>query len=159
MPKPPPTDVIKKLFDETQILPDHPRVWVMVTHCYLELFVHQLATHQCRNADRIEQSNRDYPHSVKIVLLHEKGIISDSESEALHWFRKIRNKAAHVVDFSISESDLTLFKGERAPGKAPGSNIALDDPNNFAYLCQQIVLWFWNMHVRQLAPIFFPENS
>ena len=116
MAKPEPKDVVAKLISELSILPDHPRVLITVSHCYIELFVHLLAAAKCKNSKRIESSNRDYPHSVKIVLLHEAGIITEQWSEILHWFRKKRNEAAHRVEFSLSDEDLSLFQGRKIMG-------------------------------------------
>jgi len=151
--KPAPKDIIAKLVGELSSLPDNPRVLVTVSHCYIELFVHLLATGKCKNSRRIEASNRDYPHSVKIVLLHEAGIITDRQSEVLHWFRKKRNEAAHQVAFSLLPADLTLFRGLSGYGNA----MPLDDPMHFRELCIDIVLGFWNNHVEFFAPLFIPE--
>ena len=153
MSKPLPQDVIAKLFKELSILPDHARLQITAAHCYLELFVHLLAVKKCKNGSRIEESSRDYPHSVKIVLLHEVGLISDQYAEILHWFRKKRNEAAHRVDFSISAADLTIFRGL----KASDPKTALDDPKNINLLCIEIVVGFWNAHVEFFAPLFMPE--
>lgn len=148
-----PKDVIARLFRDLSALPDHARLQVTVAHCYLELFVHLLAVKKCKNGNRIEESSRDYPHAVKIVLLHEAGIISDWEAKCLHWFRKMRNEAAHVVDFAITTDDLTIFKGK----KASNSQTSLDDPKNIQPLCIEIVAGFWNAHVEFFGPLFMPE--
>jgi hypothetical protein len=153
MSKPFPQDVIAMLFKELSALPDHARLQITAAHCYLELFVHLLVVNKCKNAQRIQESSRDYPQSVKIVLLHEAGLISDKYAEILHWFRKKRNEAAHQVDFSISAADLTIFRGMKASDR----KTALDDPKNVHHLCIEIVVGFWNAHVGFFAPLFMPE--
>jgi hypothetical protein len=147
----PKEDVLRMFFKEFDVLPPHARVQITVTHCYLELLVHLLVLHKCKNKERIEKSNRDYPHSVRIVLLHEMGLISDRWADVLHWFRKKRNDAAHQVEFSLSKGDLTLFKGlEIGPFVSEDGKdrllLALDDPKNIHHLCVEILLGFWNTH-------------
>lgn len=149
-----PGDIAAKLFDELDKLPDHPRVLVTVSHCYLELLVHLLAATKCKNAKRIESSNRDYPHSIKIVMLHEAGIIDDRTAAGLHWFRKLRNEAAHQVQFQVTAADLKMFEGVNGTGNGP----PLSDPKNLRVLCIEIVLGFWNSHVEVFAPLFMPET-
>jgi hypothetical protein len=160
----PKDDVLKMFFKEFALLPIHARVQITVAHCYLELLVHLLAVHKCKNRKRIEDSNRDYPHSVKIVLLHEMGLISGEQAEILHWFRKMRNDAAHQADFSLSKEDLRLFKGWKTgpfvseDGKYKIS-IPLDDPKNIHHLCVELVMGFWNTHPTFFYRLFNPETA
>jgi len=144
-----PKDVFEKLYGELNSLPDHPRVLITLAHCYLELFVHLMAVSKCKNGKRITDSNRDYPHSIKIVMLHEAGLISDWESQFLHWFRKQRNKAAHEVEFDIAANDLEIFRGHTEEG-----DTQLDDPKNIRALCEVLIMGFWNKHIDVFGPIF-----
>jgi hypothetical protein len=160
MAKPLPKDFIVSFLEEFKMLPHHARVQITVTHCYLELLVHLLAIHKCKNGQRIKGSHRDYPHSVKTVMLHEMGLISDRQAEVLHWFRQKRNEAAHEALFSISTADLAIFKGVKAViyagPKVPKliEGPALDDPKNFHFLCLHIVIELWNSHVEFFSPLF-----
>ena len=146
----PPQGLIQRLIEDLEKVPDHQRMQIIVTHCYLELLVHQLALATCKNKKIIEDSRRDFSQSVKVTLLHEASIISDEHALFLHWFRQRRNDAAHNVDFSIDRNHLKIFSGyTSSDGVTP-----LDDPSNIGLLCMEIVFGFWNQHVHIFAPIF-----
>ncbi|HPA16133.1 MAG TPA: hypothetical protein PLU30_00200 [Verrucomicrobiae bacterium] len=153
MPKPLPHDVIRKLVSDLTAAPDHPRLQITITNCYLELLTYVLATNKCKNAPRIAEARRDFTQSVLITLLHEAAIISDADAKMLHWFRQRRNAAAHEVEFSVSKEHLSPFRGCRASDR----KTPLDDPKNLNTLCLEAVFGFWNHHVEVFAPIFHPE--
>jgi hypothetical protein len=143
-----------KLLEEINALPENPRVLITVSHCYIELYVHILAEGKCKNSKRIVSSNRDYPHSTKIVILHEMGVLSDRWAEILHWFRKKRNDAAHEVEFAITPADLVLFEGFQATGlECKEGPVPIDHPRKLRMLCVEIIIGFWNDHVRDLGPL------
>ncbi|MDX6766032.1 MAG: hypothetical protein SFU85_04500 [Candidatus Methylacidiphilales bacterium] len=150
MKKPLPQNVIKRLIDELAALPQHPRVQIIVTHCYLELLVHQLALQRCKNSKRIAEGAREFTQSIKVTMLNEAGIISDEDAKFLHWFRRKRNDAAHEVDFKITKEDLSEFRGYTASDR----KTRLDDPKHLSLLCAETVMGFWNHHVQVFAPLF-----
>jgi len=146
-----PNDVIGTLLGELGSLPDHPRILITVTHCYLELLVYELACGRCKNGKRVRESQRDYPQSQRIVLLHEAGVISDREAEVLHWFRKKRNEAAHETGFDVTADDLRLFKDEL-------TSVPFDTPSNLRLLCHHIVINFWNHHAEFFTNLFLTKK-
>lgn len=153
MPKSSPKDLIVKLIEEISLVKTSQRLLITVTHCHLELLVHTLVLHRCKNGRMIAESGRDYPQSVKITLLHECNIIRDQDVMFLTWFRKRRNEAAHEVEFSITPQHLNAFKGYTASDR----KTRLDLVENLSLLCQETVFGFWNQHVELFAPIFNPD--
>jgi hypothetical protein len=119
----------------------------------LELLVNTLVKHKCKSGKKIIEKTRDYPYSVKLVLLHEKGLISDFQFQQLNALRNIRNKAAHEAQFKLTPEMLAPFRGVISTGR----NVKLDDPKNFPFLCGDTVMGFWNQSVKLFAPIFEPH--
>jgi hypothetical protein len=72
-----------------------PRLNVLVAHGLVELFVNTVIDAKCRNGKRITEDARGYPHSVRLVILNELGLLSDTQLTLYDWFRKLRNRAAH----------------------------------------------------------------
>ena len=141
-----PNHVLLKVIGEIETLKDHGRSCVIVAHGFLELLVNILVRNKCKNAVRIISSTRDFPHSTKLILLHELGCLSDSDIRMLNWFRKLRNRAAHDPHFRITENDLRSF------GSGPFGN-----PAQFHVLCLSVFGTLWNRHYELFSAEFFPS--
>lgn len=89
---------------------DKPRFQTIVTNGVLELLVNTLIEHHCKHGKIIVKRTRDYPYSVRLVLLHEKGLISDWFYGVLDSFRYLRNDAVHKAQFSLTPDILAPFK-------------------------------------------------
>ncbi len=143
-------DQLIRFHKEIGRVKDDERLLVLVTHGEIELLLNVIIEAKCKRAKKIKDS-RDYPQSVKLVLLNEIGLINDHSFKILDWFRRLRNKAAHEPFFTLSDSDsdyidktLELF----APGKAIGG---------LPRFCFQIVGMIWNPHRKILIPAFMPS--
>ncbi len=119
-----------------------PRVTVLVAHGLIELFTNAVVDAKCRNGKRITEDSRGYPHSIKLVILNELGLLSDRQFTLYDWFRKLRNRAAHDALFEVSASDLSRFDEK------------FRNPSALPKICDILVLGFWNMNVEVLAPAF-----
>jgi hypothetical protein len=148
-----PTRIIETFVADIKSVSHSPRFQVIIAHGVLELLVNTLVEHHCKSGKKIVERTRDYPHSVKLVLLHEKGLISDFQYKSLDAFRDIRNSAAHEAQFNLTSGMLAPFSGVISNGR----NVKLDDPKNFVFLCGDMVMGFWNHGVRLFAPIFEPH--
>ena len=113
----------------------NPRMVVVVTAGFLELFTNTLIEARCKNQERILSDSRTYPWSAKKVLLHEIGVISDDELALFDWFRKIRNRAAHRAFFDLTPDVL---------GECPKKPVPTGD--SFRDFCTQMLLDWMNQH-------------
>src|SRR6266496_4078411 len=91
------------------------------------------------------EGNRDYPHSTKLVLLHELSLIDDELFARLNWLRKLRNRAAHEAFFLVTPNEMTSF-----PGRYPETH------KNFADFCFITLGVLWNSHNGFFTPRFAP---
>jgi hypothetical protein len=139
-----PDHVVAKVFGELTSLKGQPRACVVVTHGFIELLINILIEEKCKNAPTITKSTRDFPHSVKLVMLHELQVIDGQQFRALTWFRKLRNRAVHEPEFEIRKSDLEIFKK---------SNFA---DSEFYVQCMVVVAILWNQHYDVFSRRFFP---
>lgn len=130
---------------ELERVKHEPRMLVIVTHGFIELMVNTLIDARCKNAKRISGSNRDYSHSVKCVLLHELGVLSDHEFNILDWFRKLRNEAAHKAKFKLTAERLDAFMME-----------SHRDPSKFQSLCSVLLYDLLMAHTNELFPVLAP---
>jgi hypothetical protein len=149
--------LVQEFWRQLQAIPDSPeslRMQVIVTNGFLELLVNTLVEGKCKHGKNISQQTRDYPYSVKLLLLHEKSLIDDRYFGFMDWFRKVRNRAAHDAFFEFSESDFAKLKTTKIIGM---EGIDLTKPENFKQFGITLVLGFWNCNVQFFAPIFMPE--
>jgi hypothetical protein len=140
-----PTSFMHKVLKELAEEQHNHRHCVMLMHGFIELLINALIEAKCRNAAKIVSNNRDYPHSVKLLLLHELRVISDSQYKMYDWFRKLRNRAAHAALFEITNEDLQRFR-----------QTSFEHPDQFAVLCVDIFIDLWNSHIPLFAPKFSP---
>ena len=140
-----PDDPLARFLQEITRVKDDQRLLILVSHGVLELFVNALVDAKCKNSKRITSDSRGYPHSARLIILNEIGVISDPQFEMYDWFRKLRNRAAHDPVFELRPEDL-----ERLP----------EDHRNPARLervCVSIVGGFWNAHIPELVGQFMPS--
>ena len=154
MAKPKPTNIIQTFLAEINSVSHSPRFQIIVTNGVLELLVNTLVEHKCRHGAKIvTERARDFPYSVKLVLLHEKGFINDAFFQRLEILRKIRNAAAHEAQFKLTSEMLLPFKGMTDMSKTHD----FGEPKNFPFLCSETVMGFWNWGVQLFAPLFEPH--
>ena len=143
-------DQLIKFSKEIAKVKDNERLLVIVTHGFIELLLNVIIEAKCKRAKKIKDS-RDYPQSVKLVLLNEIGLIDDNLFKVLDWFRRLRNKAAHEPFFALSDSERSYIDETLKsfpPGKAVGG---------LHRFCTYIVGVIWNPHRKILTPAFMPS--
>lgn len=129
---------------------DSPRLLVIAAHGLVELAVNALIDLNCKNAKLITSRGRDFPHSVKLLILNELGILTDSRYKCLNWFRQLRNDAAHNVHFSPDLSQLSNSLNQATKGIGPTTPYAFSD---FHDLCVKLALSAIADHEAQLMPV------
>ncbi len=143
-------DQLIRFHKEIGRVKDNERLLVLVTHGFIELLVNVIIEAKCKRAKKIKDS-RDYPHSVKLVLLNEIGLINNHFYEILDWFRRLRNKAAHEPFFALTDSECSYIDKTLKsfpPGKAVGG---------LHRFCTYIVGAIWNGHKDILMHLFMPS--
>lgn len=155
-PKPKPTKLGITFANEMRSAAHSPRFQVIIAQGMLELLVNTLVEKFCKDAEIIGEDNRDYPYSVKLVILHEKGVIPDNYFKWMNGLRRIRNEAAHAAVFELTQLSPKYWAPFQGL-KSTLTNFPLDDPKHFVFLCQEIFAGFWNLHVRLFGPIFEPQ--
>ena len=138
-------DPVIKFFGELYKVKDNPRLVALLGHGFLELLINTLIDAQCKNAKKIVSNQRDYPHSAKLLILNELGIISDDLYRNFDWFRKIRNKAAHEPFFEITKNDMSALQNKK-----------YHNPDMFYEFCNLLISGFWNDHLDVFGPVFAP---
>jgi hypothetical protein len=79
---------------------------------FAELLVSVLIEESCKHAAEINERHRDYPLAVRLILLHELGIIHDAHYVWLNWLRQQPNDAAHRADFKFTKERLPDWGGQ-----------------------------------------------
>jgi len=135
-----------KISREMAIVKNNTRLLVLVTHGFLELLVNALVDHYLKNSKKVTNDERLYPHSTKLLILNELGIIDDNLYKVFNWFRKLRNRAAHQPLFKLTKDDLKHIGPKE-----------YQNPDNFYDLCMlELIAGFWNKHIPIFGPIFAP---
>jgi hypothetical protein len=135
--------LLYEVLQEVVLVQQHPRLLVLVAHGFIELLVNTIVEHKLKRGKRIASDSRTYPHSVKLVLLYETGIIKEKEYEAYDWYRGLRNKAAHEPLFTITEES---FK--------PLDNPKYKKPEDLFQFSAALIGTLWNRHAEMLSPLF-----
>ena len=125
---------------------DEPRLLVIITHGMVELMVNTLIDAHCKNASKITSNTRDFPHSSKLVILHEKGVLSDHHFGLLNWFRKLRNDAVHDPFFTLTPVRLEPLADEQ-----------MRQPDNFHTVCSKLLGDLWMTFSNDIGPVFIPN--
>jgi len=127
--------LVETVMREFELLQHHPRSCVIVMHGFIELLVNTLIEEKCKTGKKMAENNRDYPHSVKLTILFEMGLLGEEEFKKLNWFRKLRNDAAHEAVFAVTPEKLQLFVGTK-----------FADVSHFPLLCMDIFMTLWNKY-------------
>lgn len=126
------------------------RFKVIVAHGVLEALTDALIECHCKNGKNIV-NGREYTHSIKLLILHEKGILTDSRYKWLSNFRQLRNKAAHGTKFTIEDNQLQKFKVTIAK--------RFDKHLKLNHVCTKMVTELWNEHSDILGKHFKTTNQ
>lgn len=125
-----------------------------------DLAVARIIDRKCKNASRITSDTRGYPYSIRIVLLHELGLLTDSLFIALDRFRKIRNRAAHEPYFELTEDQLKHivehYEKDRKPDLSQPDTFPLSA--NIRNVCLCLVAMIFNEHSEIINEAFTPER-
>jgi hypothetical protein len=141
--------ILQNFMNDVHSVAHNPRFQTIVAHGVLELLINTLIEHHCKHGKKITERTRDYPHSVKLVILHEKGVVDDLDYKVIDAFRHLRNKAVHETPFEVTKKLLAPFTGVLSMGDL----LPLDDPNHYTHLCGSLVFGLWNKH-----PTFFHKH-
>ncbi len=148
-------DTLLSFFEEIHRVETNQRLLVIVTHGFGELLENTIISARCKHGKmRITSSNRDYPQSVKLVLMNELGLLDDRLYKILNWFRKLRNRAAHDVFFRLESSDLD-FANRSIDRFVPN----VPEQKDLLRFCQFLVGTIWNRHIDVLRPAFSENKS
>lgn len=131
--------ICRQLFDATLA----PRFQVLITQGFIELLINAVIDAKCKNAARITGNSRDFPYAIKLLLLNELGLLSDSLYRALSQLKKHRNEAAHDPFFALSG----VVTSEGRPA------------GPLHEYCLRLIVEFYNEHTSILAPLFAPTVS
>ena len=156
-----------RVFRELHHVQDDDRLLVLVTHGFIELLVNTLVDAKCKNAKKIRQDDRAFTQSVKLLLLHETGALSDFRYKSLDWFRKLRNRAAHEPLFEVSLKEISnQFNDVTKPAcKGAGGGDSPDTPESqqtahgLYQLCVLLIITLWSDHSRIFSPVFCPRDK
>jgi hypothetical protein len=139
--------LMETVLHEFELLQHHPRSCVIVMHGFIELLINTVIEEKCKAGKKMAGNNRDYPHSVKLTILRELGLLDDESFKKLNWFRKLRNDAAHEAVFTITSDKLQLFAGTK-----------FADVSHFPLLCMEIFMSVWNAYSALFSAKFSPEG-
>ena len=155
-----------RVFRELHNVQDNDRLLVLVTHGFLELLINALIDAKCKNAKRITSNSRDFSHSVKLLVLHEMGLLTDFRYKSLDWFRKLRNKAAHEPLFQVSLKEIAEqfnnVTGQARQQDVAGTSDTLEShhtAHGFYQLCVMLIVTLWTDHSKVFSPVFFPQSE
>ncbi|ELE6591612.1 hypothetical protein NDJ14_16980 [Vibrio alginolyticus] len=138
-------DMLIRVFRELSIVKDNTRLLILVTNGFLELLVNRLIETKTKNAKKISSNGQSFPYATKLLILNEIGIISDDDYKVFEWFRKLRNKSAHLPVFEVTKNELKQLSDQQ-----------YHDPANFYNLCTIFIGGFWNGHIEVFGPVFAP---
>jgi hypothetical protein len=133
---------------ELEAVKDHPRTITLVTHGFLELMISVMIDATCKQAKKINSDRRGFPHSTKVLILNEMGVLSDHHTKLLDWFRNLRNDFAHKWHFKLTKDRL----------EAVHADSTFHDPKNFPLLCRGILFDLYAMHEGIIGPAFVPDE-
>jgi hypothetical protein len=140
-----------KVMHELERCKDEPRLLIIITNGFVELIINLLVERSCKHGGKIVERRRDFPHSIKLTLLNELGILSDHHYKLLDWFRDIRNEAAHKWEFKLNPDKMKVFADPK-----------YSDPKNFGALCIDLLSDLFSTFpiVRGVVlPAFFDEEN
>jgi hypothetical protein len=134
-----------RVMQELNHVKDEARLVVIIAHGFIELMINTMIDRRCRNAKKITDDHRIFPHSAKLTLLNEMGVLSDHHYTLLNWFRNLRNDAAHKPFFKLTTDRLDVFdKPEHR------------DVSKFDKTCNMILIDLWKSHDLIIGPVLLP---
>lgn len=144
-------DALVAFYEELNSVKQHHRSLVIITHGFIELFLNRIIDAKCKHGKkRITSSNRDYPLSVKLILLNELNYIDDRMYSILNGFRKIRNRASHDASFVITDENWRILNSGLDRFISGESN---RKPNDLLHFCKLIIGALWNENLDILLDI------
>jgi hypothetical protein len=147
--------ILNQFFVELHALKESPRFQIVVSHGIIELMVNALIEEKCKTGDKIVEQTRDFPHSIKLTILFELGLLDETWFELLNAFRKLRNSAAHGGNFKLTAEMLKPFHGLHIPHTPH----AVKDPKEIAVICQGLIFGFWNIDPNFFFKYFAPART
>jgi hypothetical protein len=78
---------------------------VILTNTFLELLVNILVEEKLKNSKKVLGGN-EYTYSIKLLLLNELNIIKNDLYNFILILKKMRDRAAHQVNFQITKDEL-----------------------------------------------------
>lgn len=149
-------DPLDKVMRQVLNTTTDPRVAVLVAHGLVELMINVLIETRCKHGAKIVDNSRGFPHSVRLLILHEKGVIADSWYEVLNRFRKLRNDAAHQPFFTVDKGRL-MHVAEPWEKDIPIDLNVDRASDSIGLLCGSIVHSLWQNYREVLGPKFAPR--
>ena len=144
-------DVLITFIRELNSVKHNQRSLVIITSGYVELFLNTIIDKKCKHGrKRITSHSRDFPLSVKLIMLNELNHIDDKMYKVLDGFRKIRNQAAHEAYITIKDKDWNLL------------NSGLDrfisgeskrKPNDLLHFCKLLIGAIWNENLDLVSQV------
>jgi len=145
-----------RVMREMHNVQDNHRLLVIIAHGFIELLVSTLVKAKCKNASKLKNT-RDFPHSAKLLILHELGHIDDFRYRSLDWFRGLRNSAAHEPLFEVNEEEWK-DRYKQVTGDHVEKAEQVFNVTRFYDLCRMFVMTFWANHADVFGPVFFPKS-
>ena len=86
---------------------------------------------------------KSFSYAVRLIMLHQAGIISDKEFLHLEWYKDIRNQAAHEPLFKITNESFIKL-----------GNPSYSSPDKLLKLTTDLLGSIWNAHYELFTPSF-----
>ena len=134
----------------------NPRIVILVAHGLIELMVNTLIDAHCKNRKAITSDTRGYPHTTKLLILNECGVIHDAFYRVLNRLRKLRNDAAHEPFFDVDEYRLRQIAEPMMPAFESIPEVYNKTFSSVNGLCSTIIQSLWDTHMDVLSPVFSP---
>lgn len=139
-------DLLVDALKELSRVKHEPRLLVIITHGLIDLMVNTLIESRCRRGNTITEDHRAFPHSSKLLILHELGALTDHHYRLLTWFNRLRNEVAHKPMFTLSQERLSEL-----------ANPAQRRVEDFEGVCKLLLLELWALFSDELVASFMPS--
>jgi hypothetical protein len=134
-------DTFDAVFYELVSVRNSPRSLIVTANSFVESMVIALAEKECKRGKRISEDSQ-FTHSIRTLILFEKGVIPEPLFNRVEWLRKLRNDAAHNFPFNLPTEAIKRYK-----------QLVPDTGADLYQICAHILFDVWN-----LAPQFFLER-
>jgi hypothetical protein len=135
---------VDAVFYELVKVKESPRATAIITNSFIEMMVIELVRKECKQGTRICKDSQ-FTHSIRTLILFEKGLIPEAIFKRLEWLRKLRNDAAHTFPFDNPTSQIDAYRTLDAD--------CANCPPDFYEICVSILRDFWNLY-----PTYFLEQ-